>query len=115
MTTNTIFLLPFVEDEVKAIIKSISNKRSCGADEIPCGLLNECLLYILTPLTYLINLSLEYGYFPETLKRAIVVPIHKKGNSASVENYRPIALLSVFSKILEKAFKKKTSEFLGPE
>ena len=112
MTTNTIFLLPFVEDEVKAIIKSISNKRSCFADEIPCGLLNECLLYILTPLTYLINLSLEFGYFPDTLKRAIVVPIHKKGNSASVENYRPIALLSVFSKILEKAFKKRLLNFL---
>ena len=47
------------------------------------------------------NASLETGTFLEQLKIAKVIPIHKKGNTRNINNYRPIALLSVFSKLLE--------------
>ena len=43
------------------------------------------------------------GIFPEILKTAQVSPIHKKEDTVTVSNYHPISLLSVFSKIFEKA------------
>ena len=109
---QTIFLAPLTEYDVMDIIRSISGKSSAGYDEIPCDLIIKCTTNILTPLTYLINFSFEHGFFPQELNQAIIVPIHKKGTMSSVENYRPIALLSVFSKIFEKAFKKRLISFL---
>lgn len=56
----------------------------------------------MTPLTHLINLSLSEGTFPSILKTAKVVPLHKKGDNTLPENYRPVALLSTISKIVER-------------
>ena len=53
------------------------------------------------PLTRIINTSILTGTFPEAGKLAEVVPIHKKGAKTNVENYRPVSLLSVASKLLE--------------
>lgn len=110
--SQTIYLAPLVENETMEIIRSVSHKTSSGFDEIPCDLLIKCAHNILSPLTYLINISFEYGYFPQELNQAIVIPIYKKGNMSSIENYRPIALLSVFSKIFEKAFRRRLVSFL---
>lgn len=60
---------------------------------------------------YLINLSFETGCFPNNLKKSIIKPIYKKDNIENVQNYRPIALVSVFSKIFEKAMHKRLVEF----
>jgi len=57
---------------------------------------------ILDPLCYLFNLFFLTGAVPNTFKIAKVIPIYKKGDKSSIENYRPISLLSVFDKILEK-------------
>lgn len=54
------------------------------------------------PISYIVNLCIEHGTFPEKLKLAILRPLHKKGEKTSISNYRPIALLPVFSKIIEK-------------
>lgn len=58
-------------------------------------------MYLLPVLTNLINLLLELGYFVEPLEKAIIVPGYKKVRKVT-ENYRPIALLSIVSKISEK-------------
>lgn len=65
-----------------------------------------------TLLTRLINSSFETGVFPHQLKIAKVVPIHKGGSKTDVSNYRPISLLSSFSKIFEKIMHKRVSNFL---
>jgi potassium voltage-gated channel Eag-related subfamily H protein 8 len=54
------------------------------------------------PLVYIYNVSLSSSIFPNRLKTAKVKPLYKKGDIHDVKNYRPIAILSVFSKILEK-------------
>ena len=64
------------------------------------------------PLTKLFNQSINTGKFPQRLKHATVIPIHKKGAKEIIGNYRPISLLSVFSKILEKVMKKYLINFL---
>lgn len=70
-----------------------------------------------TPLTPILaaifNNSFASGKFPSTLKLAKVIPVYKTGASDDVGNYRPISLLSVFSKLLEKAVKKRLVVFLN--
>jgi retron-type reverse transcriptase len=58
------------------------------------------------------NTSLETGIFPEQLKIAKIIPIHKKGNTRNINNYRPIALSSVFSKLLEKMVYNRIITFM---
>ena len=59
-----------------------------------------------------INASFEQGIFPQQLKTAKVVPIHKNGSKTNVSNYRPISLLSSFSKLYEKSMHVRITEFL---
>ena len=54
-------------------------------------------------MTIILNQSFEQGIFPEFLKIAWVLLIHKKEDTVTVSSYRPTSLLSVFSKIFEKA------------
>lgn len=64
-------------------------------------------------LTHLTKLSVETGTFPEKMKIARVSPIFKAGKKQDCNNYRPISVLPVLSKILEKVIQKKLSEFPG--
>ncbi|RYA67263.1 hypothetical protein DD592_27655 [Enterobacter cloacae complex sp. 2DZ2F20B] len=57
---------------------------------------------IITPLTRLINCCIRASVFPDCLKTARIIPIHKKGDRNDLNNYRPISILPVFSKIFEK-------------
>ena len=63
-------------------------------------------------MTYLINLSFQQGIFPEALKTARVTPIFKKENPQLPSNYRPISVLSVFSKLYEKCIYSRLYTFL---
>ena len=58
------------------------------------------------------NLSFEQGIFPSSLKLSKVVPIHKKGDKSILSNYRPIFILSVFSKLFEKLVHKRLISYL---
>lgn len=67
---------------------------------------------IASTLSVLFNHSFKFGIFPDIFKTAKVVPIYKSGDKLEVNNYRPISLLSCFSKILEKLIFKRVSSFL---
>jgi hypothetical protein len=88
--------------EIDNIIRSFKTKNSTGYDEISIRTLRYSLPYIISPLTYICNATLNHGLFPDRLKYASVIPIHKKGDSQNINNYRPISLLTVFSKVFEK-------------
>uniref|UniRef100_A0A3P9L4Z8 Reverse transcriptase domain-containing protein n=1 Tax=Oryzias latipes TaxID=8090 RepID=A0A3P9L4Z8_ORYLA len=64
------------------------------------------------PLTYICNLSLQTGRFPNQMKIAKVIPIYKSGDKHQFTNYRPVSLLPQFSKILEKIFNDKLALFI---
>ena len=68
---------------------------------------------IISPLTYIFNSSLPNGIVPEKLKIAKVVPIFKKGQTDSLNNYRPISLLPSLSKLLERLVYTRTLIFLN--
>ena len=65
------------------------------------------------PLTRIANLSFEEGVFPEEMKCANVIPLYKAQDPMLFNNYRPISLLSVFSKIIERLMYNRLIEFLN--
>ena len=64
-------------------------------------------------LKYLINCSINKNIFPDELKIAKVIPIHKSGDKTSIENNRPISVLSVFSKVSEKIMYNHLIHFIN--
>ena len=67
---------------------------------------------LLRPLTLIINQSLTTGIFPDQLKIAKVLPIHKKDETTAMDNYRPISLLPAISKVFENAAHIQLSNYL---
>lgn len=110
--SNNFYLSPVNKKEFFEIVQKVTKKRSFGFDEVPCHIIKFVAVFLAEPLIFIINESFHEGIFPERLKKTVICPIYKKGNRNSVENYRPIALLSVFSKIVEKAFCNKLVHFL---
>ena len=97
--------------EVAGIIKSLQNKTCRINDFSPAILKRNCHLIVI-PLTQLLNQSFQQGKFPNKLKHAQVIPLYKKGARSDINNYRPISLLNIFSKIFEKAMKIKLVSFI---
>ena len=104
---------PVSKLEVEKDLRSIQRNKSTGIDNLPPCLLKDAARTISAPLTHLINLSLQTGLFPEDWKLAKIVPIHKSGSRSSFDSYRPISVLPVLSKIIEKAVHRQVMEFLG--
>jgi hypothetical protein len=82
--------------------KSLISKNTGGYDEIYTHILKVSTPHIISPLTYICNAVLNTGTFPDRLKYAIIKPIFKKGDNQDITNYRPISLLTSFSKVIEK-------------
>lgn len=98
--------------EILYIIKNLKNSNASGYDEISTNLLKKCMNKIVIPLTDILNTSISNGIFPEKLKIAKIKPLLKSDSGTSMENYRPICLLSSFSKIFEKYVAGKLIAFL---
>ena len=109
--TNSMFITPVLKAEVSSIIKNLKNSAA-GWDELSPKQMKTIACYIAEPLTYLCNISLTKGIFPQELKRANVIPLYKSGNQMSVNNYRPVSVLPVFSKIYEKIVYKRLYDYI---
>ena len=99
---NSLYLSPTDNQEILKIISDLKMKKSSGNDNINSILVKKIKLGLLEPLQaslqILINRSLEEGIFPQRLKISKVIPVYKNNEKASMHNYRPISLLSIFSK-----------------
>ena len=91
------------EDQVTKIITN-SPSKSCSLDPWPIFLVLDYLDIIITPITSIINASLEQGKCPNFFKQAHVTPILKRSSldKEVFENYRPVSNLNFISKILER-------------
>ena len=67
---------------------------------------------MIVPLCKLINVSFSTGVFPDILKIAKIIPLHKGGSTQELNNFRPISLLSIFDKIMEKLMHKRLYAFI---
>lgn len=98
----------FVEKQLKLL----KRKSAAGWDDLPPGIMIDCAKAISGPLAHIINLSLTTGTVPSDWKVAKVTPIHKGGSKEDFNNFRPISVLPVLSKILEKAVHHQLIEYV---
>ena len=93
------------------IINNLPNKNSCGFDGISTIVMKSIKNVILKPLTLIINQIINTGVFPNKLKIAKITPIFKKDDRTLFTNYRPISLLPIFSKVIEKVISIQINDF----
>lgn len=93
-------MTPTTENEIKNIVKNLQDKKSDGYDGISVYLIKKCIVLILPHLTFIFNLCLQHGIFPELLKQSTVVPVERKPNLINIDKFLPIPWLSAMSKIL---------------
>lgn len=86
---------------IRKIILSLKNDSSAGEDRMKAPFLKNNIEYFSTTLSKFINDSIDLGKFPNSLKKAKVVPIFKSGDRQDVSNFRPISILPLFSKVFE--------------
>ena len=110
---NSMFLSPTTREEVLKIIGKFQNKNSTGLDGISPKVLKLFPNSLILCLVHIFNLSLSQGKFISTFKKAKVIPIHKKNKKNDMNNYRPISLLPVISKVLEKLMHTRLYSFLN--
>ena len=96
------FFSPASPDEIATIIRSLKSKKSKRENDIETKFLKHSNVVISPVICNIFNSCIEQGKFPDSIKIDEVVPIFKKGGSIQANNYRPISLLSQFSKVLEK-------------
>ena len=100
---NSFVHKPVTHDELQKLISQLNNRKALSPKNIPVTIFKDHNDVLVMPLTLILNLSFEQGIFPELWKIAEALTVPKTEDSVTVRNYHPIFLLSVFSKIYEKA------------
>ena len=109
---ESFFIYPTDHHEVLNIINSIKSKQSSGVDGLNSIFIKGIANNIVKPICIAINASLNQGFFPDILKTSKVVPIYKSKSKELFTNYRPVSLLPILSKIIEKIMHKRLYHFL---
>ena len=99
------------ETELGDILSNLKNSAA-GSDGIKPSLIKLVKTEIMEPLLFLVNISLKQGVFPDLLKKAVVIPVHKKCCKQTISNYRPVSILPAFSKIFERIMCHRLVEYL---
>ena len=100
------------EETVHKIIQNFDVKKAAGIDNVSAVFLKDGAEFLVRPITQLCNLSISTSSFPDDCKSAKLLPLHKKGSKLDPKNYRPISLLPLISKIIEKVVHDQTQKFL---
>ena len=99
--------------KVFKIMENIEISKAPGIDKLPGSFLKDGAKILSKPISEICNLSIFRGIFPNAYKVAKLKPIFKKGKKVDPSNYRPISLLPLISKIIEKVVHDQTNEFLS--
>ena len=99
--------------EIIQVVNQMQAKQSAGFDDIPLDIMKLSTSYVAKPLTAIINNSFRNGSFPDTLKIAKVCPVYKNGDTSELTNYRPISVLTSFSKIFERLVYNRLTNYLN--
>lgn len=103
ISNDTTFTIPPVTfSMVEQLLRTLDTNKATGSDNLGPRLLKISAPYIAESITYIYNESITSSVFPQKWKEAKVTPLFKNGVKDDVNNYRPISVLPVLSKILEK-------------
>ena len=103
----------FTKNEILEATKLLANKKTPDHTGVSTSFIKQTLPSYIDPIFHIFDLSFKNGVVPAQFKIAKVIPIHKAGDKSSMDNYRPISLLSAFSKILEKIVAIRLLTFLN--
>ena len=109
---ETLIFQPVISSDVNEVICTLDQSKASGCDDLPVRMLVDAKEFVSEPLAFIMNLSFSTGIFPDKLKMARVVPIFKKGDKSIPENYRPISILPIISKLFEKLVNNRIVNFL---
>ena len=93
-------------------IKGLKETNACGSDGISLRFIKDSLFIIAFYITIIVNTSIVTNIFPSSWKYPHVIPAFKGGDSDEITNYRPISLLPIISKILEKIVATQLTTYL---
>ena len=107
----SLYLEPVAENEIIRLVQSLK-EAAAGYDGLSSSILKLSLSHISRPLTYICNLSLVEGVFPDEMKITNVIPLFKCDDQEMFNNYRPVSLLCSLSKVFEKIMYNRLIDFL---
>lgn len=96
-----VHIKPITDEDIINAAKKLKNKLTSGVDNVPSFIVKDCIYAFVTPLRFLFNLILRTGIYPDIWKTTKLCPVLKTGDPSLITNYRPIAILCNFGKILE--------------
>ena len=105
-------LSPVSRHFIRKQLSSLKVNKSTGLDGISSRFLKDGADAIVDPILHIVNLSISSEVVPSELKKARVKPLYKKGSRLDAGNYRPVSILPVLSKILERAVNDQLNEYL---
>jgi hypothetical protein len=105
----------FSVDDVASVLSHLDVSKACTPDDIAPIVLKKCGLALAPSLAVLFNTMLYTGSVPENWKLANVIPVFKKGDKQDVANYRPISLLCIVSKVMERCIFNYLCNYLWPK
>ena len=108
LTNNCLSSVTFSQDDIAKIIQNSDSGKVHGHDNISIRMLKICGPAILKPLDIIFKQCVDTGVFPSELNKGNIVPIHKKGDKQTLKIYRPVSLLPICGKIIERLMFNET-------
>ena len=99
-------------DECARIVDETKTSKQ-NLYSFPDKLFKKYKIYLIETLCEIVNKSFARGIFPDRLKSAVVIPIFKKGDKTLISNYRPISILTFYSKIFEKCILIRLTDYIS--
>ena len=102
LTEKRLITIDFNKDDILKIIRNLNVNKAHGHDEISIRMLKICDSAVTEPLSILFKNCIGSGIFPNIWKMSHIIPTHKKNDKCLINNYRPVSLLPICSKIFER-------------
>lgn len=109
---RSLFIKQTDTEEITKIINNLKTNASAGYDNIKVKVIKRLKAVLAPTIAKIINNNIKQGIFPDELKVARITPLYKGGNKQDLNNYRPVSVLPVFSKIYEKVIHQRLITFL---
>ena len=114
LPSHVTFKIPDITtDLTETFLRSLDQTKAPGVDGLNVKYLRLAAPVISPSITKILNMSVRSGIFPDLFKKAKVIPIHKKGSHQDKNNYRPISVLPILSKIIERHVSNCMCDYLN--
>ena len=105
--------IKFNTNDILKIIRSLNINKTHGHDGILVRMIKISNESLVQPLSLIFRGCIDTNVYPGTWKKSNIIPVHKKGDKQIVNNYRPVSLLPICSKTLEKIIFNSIMRFLN--